>query len=145
MSQAAQQGYTRGSSSALGGNGKGSGGSGGGCAATNNDTNGGSVADALKALALPAIGAPGMEDGAAVVKAGKQAFEQVERVAEALQLPWDQVHTVLVAVKEATEEVGQCHKFVGSKYKRLRRACLDGNEVLVHKWVQGMVDGRNGL
>lgn len=73
------------------------------------------MADAVKALSLPDIEPPSVGASAAVTDAGILAFRRVEHVAEALQLPGDQIDAVLGAVEAATEKPGQCRRFVGTK------------------------------
>lgn len=114
----------------------------GGVTGVNSRTNGG-LAAVLRALELPDIPLPTVGDTAAVAEAGTLAFHQVNRVIDALQLPGPQADAVLGAVEAATLELPKCHRFVGMRYKQLRRACLEGSEARVRKWVQVLAGGRS--
>ncbi|GBG00617.1 hypothetical protein Rsub_13343, partial [Raphidocelis subcapitata] len=92
--------------------------------------------EGLAALALQRIGAP--PDGAsneAIAVAVCAAFAEVERAAVALGLPLADLDAVCAGVQAATEAPAEARRFLAMEYRRLWRACEEGNAKVVREWM----------
>ncbi|KIY99407.1 hypothetical protein MNEG_8550, partial [Monoraphidium neglectum] len=69
------------------------------------------------------------------------AYKAIERVADALGLPLDQIDAVCNAVEAATASGIRAHRFVGMAYRRLRRACLAGDAAKARAWMEQTAAG----